>query len=152
MFPVSRQKYDDAVNEKEKLLEENQQLQESMKNLVKNVEDADLQIQQLTQQNVELQRQIDENETLNQALHELEQAQQKIQDLQNARDAEQVEHQNQIQSLNEQVRLLNEELALRPGTKPVQVLTGQDPDTEQTDGVDWETLNNLPHMKNALNH
>lgn len=150
MFPVSREKYNDAVNEKDKLLEENQQLQQNIKNLVKNVEDAELQVQQLTQQLDELNRQITENEPLNQALQQLEQAEQQIVDLQNQNDANNIEYQNQIEGLTQKIQILNDELAARPGTPPVQVLTKKDPPTETTDGVDWDTLNSLPHMKNAL--
>lgn len=39
-------------------------------------------------------------------------------------------------------------LAAKPGEKPAGATTTEDPDPKApVDGVDWETLNNLPHMK-----
>jgi ATP-dependent protease ClpP protease subunit len=39
-------------------------------------------------------------------------------------------------------------LAAKPGDKPAGATTTEDPKGEKSaDGVDWETLNNLPHMK-----
>lgn len=150
MLPVSRERYNNIVSERDNLLEENQKLQEQTQSLETNVKNAETKNQELTEQLTELNRQITENEPLNNALKELEQAQQQISDFQNQNDANNVKHQNQIEGLTQKIQMLNDELAARPGTSPVQVLTKTDPPTETTDGVDWDTLNNLPHMKNAL--
>lgn len=40
-------------------------------------------------------------------------------------------------------------LAARPGAAPVGILSKKDPDPKTDDGVDWETLNSLPHMQEA---
>ncbi len=38
-------------------------------------------------------------------------------------------------------------IAAKPGARATGVQTSQDPTTRKTDGVDWETLNSLPHMQ-----
>jgi ATP-dependent Clp protease, protease subunit len=38
-------------------------------------------------------------------------------------------------------------IAAKPGARATGVQTSQDPTTRKNDGVDWETLNSLPHMQ-----
>ena len=43
-------------------------------------------------------------------------------------------------------------LAKKPGTAAAGATTTEDPNKTSADGVDWETLNNLPHMKEAAKY
>jgi ATP-dependent Clp protease protease subunit len=108
---------------------------------------------ELETRNPELETRATDLETRNQELEtrnsELETRNQELETRATEIETRNQELETRATELETQNSELETKLANRPGTKPINVNTTKDPDASTDDGVDWETLNNLPHMKDA---
>ena len=160
LFPVSREKYDQVAAQLEELQASQAQVEEALAAVTAERDNLQAQLDQAGTQTDDTQRVSELEAQLNQANNDLALVQEQLQQAQGVLQQnegifaslsaaiESVNHPSveQAETLEAKTTAVVTLLSKRPNV--VGTVTNEDPAKNQnTDGVDWETLNSLPHMQ-----